>query len=161
MKTLVSLMISLAVLCSFAWADVKAGDALPAFNLPTLEGQVLDSQALANRVVYIDFWASWCTTCRQSFPELNELHHELRNQGVVFIGINTDEDPRLAERFLRQTPVDFLILSDKTHEVVSHFNPKGFPTAYVIGKDGVVHTVKEGYLGKGPTRDLLLQLVSR
>jgi thiol-disulfide isomerase/thioredoxin len=144
-----------------AWADVNSGDALPNFRLPTLEGRMLDSQALDNRVVYIDFWASWCTTCRQSFPELNELHHELRNQGVVFIGINTDEDPRLAERFLQQTPVDFLILSDRTHEVVSHFNPKGFPTAYIIGRDGRVHTVKEGYLGKGPTRDLLLQLVSR
>lgn len=141
------------------FADVNEGDALPSFRLPTLDGRVLDSQALEGRVVYIDFWASWCTTCRKSFPELNELHAELKSRGIVFIGINTDEDPALAERFLSNTPVDFLILSDKSQDVVSQFNPTGFPTAYVIDKQGQVHTVKEGYAGKEATRDLLLSLL--
>lgn len=142
-----------------AFADVNEGDELPAFRLPTLDGRVLDSKALDGRVVYIDFWASWCTTCRKSFPELNELHAELKNRGIVFIGINTDEDPALAERFLSTTPVDFLILSDKTQNVVGQFNPTGFPTAYVIDKQGRVHTVKEGYAGKEATRSLLLSLL--
>ncbi len=148
-----------AVVSMSVFADVNEGDALPAFKLPTLDGRVLDSQVLNGRVVYIDFWASWCTTCRKSFPELNELHAELKSRGIVFIGINTDEDPALAERFLSTTPVDFLVLSDKTQQVVSQFNPTGFPTAYVIDKSGQVHTVKEGYAGKEQTRELLLSLL--
>lgn len=150
----------LAIGISFgALADVNEGDSLPGFRLPALDGRVLDSAALDGRVVYLDFWASWCTTCKKSFPELNELHQELKSRGIVFIGINTDEDPALAEKFLQSTPADFLILSDKDQKVVSEFNPTGFPTAYIIDKTGQVHTVKPGYAGKQRTRELLLSLL--
>jgi thiol-disulfide isomerase/thioredoxin len=141
-----------------ALAEVSEGDTMPAFRLPTLDGRVLDSTALQGRVVYIDFWASWCTTCRKSFPVLNELHEEFRNQ-VVFIGLNTDENPALAERFLQATPVDFLILSDKDQRVVSEFRPQGYPTAYVVDKTGTVRKVEAGFAGKEETRAFLQSLL--
>lgn len=142
-----------------AMAEVTPGDTMPDFRLPTLNGRVLDSTALQGRVVYIDFWASWCTTCRKSFPEINELHQELRGQGVVFIGINTDQDVALAERFLQATPVDFLILSDKDQQVVSEFRPQGYPTAYVIDKSGTVRKVEAGFAGKEETLAFLQGLL--
>lgn len=142
-----------------AMAEVSEGDAMPAFRLPTLDGRLLDSTALQGRVIYVDFWASWCTTCRKSFPVINELHHELKGQGVVFIGVNTDQDPVLAERFLQSTPVDFLILSDKDQQVVSEFRPQGYPTAYIIDKTGTVHMVEAGFAGKEETRSVLMGLL--
>ncbi|WP_169579628.1 TlpA family protein disulfide reductase [Saccharospirillum impatiens] len=159
--TLLSGVVALGVLFSVApsvLADVSEGDTMPAFRLPTLDGRMLDSTALQGRVVYIDFWASWCTTCRKSFPVLNELHEEFRNQ-VVFIGLNTDEDPALAERFLQATPVDFLILSDKDQRVVSEFRPQGYPTAYVIDRTGTVQKVEAGFAGKEETRAYLQSLL--
>lgn len=160
--SLISGLVALGALFSVApaaMADVSEGDSMPAFRLPTLDGRVLDSTALQGRVVYIDFWASWCTTCRKSFPEINELHEELRGQGVVFIGINTDEDVALAERFLQGTPVDFLILSDKDQQVVSEFRPQGYPTAYVIDKSGIVQKVEAGFAGKEETLAFLQSLL--
>ncbi|MEP4547610.1 MAG: TlpA disulfide reductase family protein [Saccharospirillum sp.] len=160
-----SLMSGLVTLCALfsvapaALAEVSEGDSMPAFRLPTLDGRMLDSTALQGRVVYIDFWASWCTTCRKSFPEINELHQELRSQGVVFIGINTDEDVALAERFLQGTPVDFLILSDQDQQVVSEFRPQGYPTAYVIDKSGTVQKVEAGFAGKEETLAFLQSLL--
>lgn len=156
----ISIMIAALMFSVVSMAEVKVGDTFPSFRIPTLDGKVLDTAQLKGRVLYVDFWASWCTTCRQSFPELSELNDELKSKGVFFLGVNTDEDVRLATRFLEQTPVTFLNVSDRTQQVVSFFQPKGFPSAYIVDKSGKVHTIKEGYLGKEQTRDLLLQLAS-
>lgn len=159
---LLSVLVALGALFSVApaaLADVSEGDSMPGFRLPTLDGRVLDSTALEGRVVYIDFWASWCTTCRKSFPQINELHEELRGEGVVFIGINTDQDVALAERFLQGTPVDFLILSDKDQQVVSEFRPQGYPTAYVVDRAGTVRKVEAGFAGKEETLAFLQGLL--
>lgn len=157
----ISIFLMMALLSTLSLAEVKVGDTFPSFKIPTLDGKVLDTAQLKGRVLYVDFWASWCTTCRQTFPELSELSDELKSKGVFFLGVNTDEDVRLANRFLQQTPVTFLNVSDRTQQVVSYFQPKGFPSAYIVDKSGKVHTIKEGYLGKEQTRELLLKLAAQ
>lgn len=157
-------LIMAAVVLSMATisqAEVKVGDTFPSFKIPTLDGKILDTAQLKGRVIYVDFWASWCTTCKRSFPVMSELSDELKSKGVFFLGINTDEDVSLAKKFLESTPVNFLNVSDRTQKVVSYFEPKGFPYAYIVGKDGVVHAVKAGFAGKEDTRKLLLELAAK
>ncbi|WP_196160649.1 TlpA disulfide reductase family protein [Reinekea sp. G2M2-21] len=149
------------MITGFSAAEVKVGDEFPAFKIPTLDGKVLDTAQLKGRVLYVDFWASWCTTCKKSFPIISELNTELKGQGVFFLGINTDEDVKLANKFLEKTPVNFLNVSDKSQKVVQFFEPKGFPYAYIVGKDGKVHTIKAGFAGKEKTKELLLELVAQ
>ena len=158
-KIVLGLSALLFSVCSLA--EVKVGDTFPSFKIPTLDGKMLDTAQLKGRVIYVDFWASWCTTCKKSFPVMSELSDELKNQGVFFLGINTDEDPALAKKFLESTPVTFLNVSDKNQTVVSYFDPKGFPYAYIVGKDGVIHTIKGGFAGKEGTKELLLELAAR
>ena len=86
---------------------------------------------------------------------------ELQGTNVFFLGINTDEDVALANKFLLKTPVNFLNVSDRTQKIVEFFQPKGFPTAYIVGKDGIVHTVKAGFAGKAKTKALLLELAAQ
>lgn len=155
------LTLSVLVFAAYSMAEVKEGDTFPSFKIPTLDGKTLDTAQLKGRVIYVDFWASWCTTCKRSFPIMSELSDELKSQGVFFLGINTDEDVSLANKFLESTPVSFLNVSDKNQKVVSYFEPKGFPYAYIVGKDGIVHTVKGGFAGKEETRELLLELAAR
>ncbi|MEJ2041718.1 MAG: TlpA disulfide reductase family protein [Reinekea sp.] len=159
-KRLTALLVSV-LLAGFVAAEVKVGDAFPSFKIPTLDGKVLDTAQLKGRVVYVDFWASWCTTCKQSFPVLSELSEELKGKGIVILGINTDEDVSLAHKFLEKTPVSFLTVSDRTQKVVSYFEPKGFPYAYIVGKDGVIQAVKAGFAGKEKTRELLLEMAAK
>ena len=149
------------LLAGLSFADVQEGDVFPAFKIPTLDGKVLDTAQLKGRVVYVDFWASWCATCKESFPILSELNTELQGSNVFFLGINTDEDVRLAKKFLLKTPVNFLNVSDRTQKIVEFFQPKGFPTAYIVGKDGIVHSVKAGFAGKAKTKALLLELAGQ
>ncbi|MBU2863436.1 TlpA disulfide reductase family protein [Reinekea marina] len=148
-------------LATLAHAEVKVGDKFPNFKVPTVDGKVLDTAQLKGRVLYVDFWASWCTTCIQSFPILSELNSELKGKGIYFLGINTDEDVNLAKKFLEKTPVNFLNVSDRTQQIVSFFEPKGFPAAYIVAKDGTVHTIKEGFAGKEKTKALLLELAAQ
>lgn len=155
------IVLSALVFSAYSMAEVKVGDTFPAFKIPTLDGKTLDTAQLKGRVIYVDFWASWCTTCKRSFPVMSKLSDELKSKGVFFLGINTDEDVSLAHEFLESTPVSFLNVSDKTQQVVSYFEPKGFPYAYVVGKDGVVHTVKGGFAGEEATRELLLELAAQ
>lgn len=149
------------VFAGFCAAEVKVGDDFPSFKIPTLDGKVLDTAQLKGRVVYVDFWASWCTTCKKSFPIISELNTELKGKGIFFLGINTDEDIELAKKFLEQTPVNFLNVSDASQKVVNFFQPTGFPYAYIVGKDGKVHTVKAGFAGKEKTKELLLELAAQ
>lgn len=155
------LAIAALVIAGFSAAEVSVGDTFPAFKIPTLDGKVLDTSQLKGRVIYVDFWASWCTTCIKSFPVMNELNTELKDQGIFFLGINTDEDIDLAKKFLEKTPVNFLNVSDRTQKVVSFFEPKGFPYAYIVGKDGVVKAVKAGFAGKEETKKMLLEIAAQ
>jgi thiol-disulfide isomerase/thioredoxin len=161
MKFLRIIAVVSVLLATLAHAEVKVGDKFPNFKVPTVDGKVLDTAQLKGRVLYVDFWASWCTTCIQSFPIMSELNSELKGKGVYFLGINTDEDVNLAKKFLEKTPVNFINVSDRTQQIVSFFEPKGFPAAYIVAKDGTIHTIKEGFAGKEKTKALLLELAAQ
>jgi thiol-disulfide isomerase/thioredoxin len=96
----------------------------------------LDLARLRGKVVVIDFWASWCAPCRQSFPWLNEMQAKYRDRGLVVIGVNVDRERGEADRFLQQTPADFQIVYDPDGALASRYQVPGMPSSYVIGRDG-------------------------
>jgi cytochrome c biogenesis protein CcmG, thiol:disulfide interchange protein DsbE len=106
----------------------------------------LDLSAYKGKVVYLDFWASWCTPCRLSFPWMNEIQQSYGPNGLVIIGINVDHDRTLAENFLRATNPDFKILYDPNGEIAGHYDFKDMPTSVLIGRDGRIHATHGGFL---------------
>jgi cytochrome c biogenesis protein CcmG, thiol:disulfide interchange protein DsbE len=133
------------LLGSTAAHAVRAGEAAPGFALPTGGGEVIDLARLRGSVVYVDFWASWCTPCRRSFPWMNALHERYRNQGLAVIGINVDKGQADADRFLRDVPAAFPVVFDPKGATPSAFDVKGMPTSYLIDRHGVVVAVEEGF----------------
>lgn len=93
---------------------------------------------LRGQVVLVDFWASWCKPCRQSFPWLNSLQKRYADRGLVVIGVNVDRSHDDAERFLRDFPAAFRILYDPDGIAARHFDVPGMPSSYLIGRDGRV-----------------------
>ena len=81
---------------------VGAGDPAPSFALPTAGGETIALEKLRGRVVYVDFWASWCGPCRRSFPWMNEMQQKYGARGFTIVGINVDKKRADAERFLQQ-----------------------------------------------------------
>jgi thiol-disulfide isomerase/thioredoxin len=108
-------------------------------------GDTLDLGAYKGKVVYLDFWASWCNPCRQSFPWMNELQNTYRGKGLVVIGVNVDHDRGLADSFLSKMPADFDIVYDPEGAIARRFEFKDMPTSVLIDRDGRVRYVHAGF----------------
>lgn len=108
-------------------------------------GQPLSWQALRGKVVYVDFWASWCTSCVQSFPFLNAMAKELSEQGLVVVGVNLDEDRADATAFLSKHPVGFSVMTDAANSCPQAFGVEGMPAAYLIDRKGNIRYQHLGF----------------
>lgn len=111
--------------------------AAPEFSLPGLSGDKA-LQDYRGQFLYVDFWASWCGPCRQSFPWMNEMLDKYDAQGLKIIAINLDESRDDAMRFLDQVPTDVDIAFDASGATAEIFNVRGMPSSYLINPDGEI-----------------------
>ncbi len=124
----------------------EVGQPAPQFTLPSLQqDQPVSLQKFNGKVVYLDFWASWCAPCRTSFPLLNKLHQKLKGQGFEVVAINLDEDKAKAEAFLKEIPVEFTILRDAKGEWSDKYVVESMPTSFIIDKQGVIQNIHKGF----------------
>ena len=108
----------------------------------------LDLSAYRGKVVYVDFWASWCGPCKQSFPWLENLVREYSSQNFVVLGVNLDKDHDRAARFLNKTPADFPILYDPQGELAAIYKVAGMPSGVLIDRAGHVRFQHAGFSEK-------------
>ena len=111
----------------------------------TAVAQLVSLTPHKGQVVYLDFWASWCTPCKASFPFMNELHDQLAGQGLVVLAVNVDEQRAAADRFLQQTPARFRIAYDPKGLTPEQYKVKAMPTAVLIDRKGQVRHVHAGF----------------
>jgi cytochrome c biogenesis protein CcmG/thiol:disulfide interchange protein DsbE len=125
-------------------AAVEVGATPPAFDLPGLQGAVKLSD-YAGKTVYLDFWASWCGPCKQSFPWMNDMHARYAAQGLRVVAINVDQKADDAQAFLRKTPAQFALAFDPAGRTPKAYAIKAMPTSVLIGPDGKVLSVHSGF----------------
>jgi len=106
---------------------------------------VIDFAALKGKVVYLDFWASWCVPCRQSFPWMTELQRKLEKDGLVVVAINVDQERADAERFLTEFHPAFRVAFDPRGTLAERYRVRGMPTSVLIGRDGATLTLHQGF----------------
>jgi len=100
------------------------------------------------KVVYVDFWASWCVPCRKSFPWMNTMQEKYQEQGLIVLSINLDAQTELAEKFLKQTPASFDIIYDAKGKLARQFKLKGMPSSYLFDRHGKLISAHNGFNGK-------------
>jgi thiol-disulfide isomerase/thioredoxin len=140
----IAAVLATAFSCSVTATDI--GQIAPPFSLPTLQHEQPTSLSqFAGKVVYLDFWASWCAPCRTSFPLLNQLHQKLKAQGFEVIAINLDEDKANADKFLHEFPVNFTVLRDTQGTWADQYVVESMPTSFIIDKQGIVQHIHHGF----------------
>ena len=122
-----------------------AGAPAPALSLPTGTGETVALDQLKGKVVYVDFWASWCAPCRKSFPWMAEMQKKYGASGFTVVAVNVDKKRPDAEKFLQSTPAAFTVVYDPTGATPTAWNVKAMPTSYVIDARGNVAMVEAGF----------------
>ena len=121
---------------------------LPFAGLPRASAAELDLASQLGKVVYLDFWASWCAPCREAFPWLGEMIRHFGPSNLVVIGVNLDKERDRAERFLNETPASFPIVYDPRGELATRFQITGMPGAVLIDRQGRVRNQHSGFSAK-------------
>ncbi|RHW77215.1 TlpA disulfide reductase family protein [Colwellia sp. RSH04] len=99
-------------------------------------------------VIYLDFWASWCTPCRKSFPWMNKIQKKYADKNFKVISINLDAEPNLAKQFLASTPANFTILNDPNGKLAQELQLKGMPSSFIINAEGKIVSAHVGFTDK-------------
>ena len=128
-----------------AQAEIKVGDSFPALPGYHLEGPLPAS--LAGKVVLVDFWASWCGPCGESFPAMDELQKKYGPQGLVILAVNEDENKADMEAFLKSHAISFTVVRDAKQSLVEVAGIGTMPGSFVLGRDGKVAFTHNGFHG--------------
>ena len=140
--------ISLAVLAiySFISPTLAYSDSTkaPVFSLPG-KYKTIDLSKYKGKVVYLDFWASWCEPCKRSFPWMNELQSQYGQNGFEVVAVSLDTSRKDAEAFLKKVPASFDIAFDERGKTAEAYHLKAMPSSFLIDREGKLVHKSLGY----------------
>ena len=130
---------------------LQEGDQAPDFSLPGMDGSgSVSLDDYRGKVVYLDFWASWCPPCLESLPLVNDLRNRLVAEGAEFevIAVNVDSDTADGRDFLEydlDEPLSYVLLSDPAGQVPARYELQVMPSSFLIDAEGRIRMVHEGF----------------
>ena len=128
------------------FADSSNLRAAPDFSLPVINKEAkFNLKDLRGRVVYVDFWATWCPPCRKSFPWMEEMHTRYHNDGLTIVAISVDSKHELAEKFVQDLKPSFISAHDPAKKTAKLYNLKAMPSSYLIDRNGNIISTHLGF----------------
>ncbi|MDA0734618.1 MAG: TlpA disulfide reductase family protein [Chloroflexi bacterium] len=143
----------------FGQVDVEANVAAP-FALELMDGEMLELADLQGKVVMVDFWASWCTPCRQEAPVLKQVYLEYADLPVEFVGVDIWDRRADAEQYVKDFEVPYPNGVDESGAIAIDYGVRGIPEKFFIGKDGLVRRKFVGPMQADALRAALDELLS-
>lgn len=108
----------------------------PSFHLTSLDGTSVDSMQLRGKVLLLNFWATWCGSCKEEMPALDRLKHIFADKDFELLAVTTDQQGEAIRKFITALGLRFPILLDEAKEVSAAFGVRGLPTTVLIDKQG-------------------------
>ncbi len=123
----------------------EVGKPAPDLSIQTLNGKgKVTLESLQGKIVIVDFWATWCGPCKQSFPKLEELSKKLGNK-VEIIGVSVDDSSDGVLEFAKENKATFAIGWDEGHDIANRWKVGTMPTTYILDGSGTVRFIHDGY----------------
>ena len=121
------------------------------FIATSLDGQTFDLAGLRGKVVLVTFWSTRCPICTAEAPKLNELAARYKDNGVVFLGLTTDNDKKVAS-YIKKKPFNFNLLPNSFGILLKYADKDGdgnvtmgYPAYYLINQKGEIELKTNGY----------------
>jgi len=134
------------------------GAPAPEFELLDLDGNTQRLSDLQGSVVVLNFWATWCAPCEAEMPMLNDTYTRYRDQGLSVLAINFDEPREDVQEFSDRLGLTFPVLLDPGGEVQELYRVRGYPTTFIVDRDGLIRTEHIGILSEANVSGYLADL---
>lgn len=122
----------------------QKGNVAQDFSLATLGGGAGNLRDYRGHVVVLNFWASWCGPCRAEMPDMQAVYSEMREQGLVVVGVNQGEPKEQVAGFAREFGLTFPILLDENQSIARMYGVRAYPTTFVLDRNGSIRNVIVG-----------------
>jgi peroxiredoxin len=118
---------------------IKGDKRVPDFSLKDLTGKKVEIKQYKGKIIFLNFWATWCGPCKEEMPSLEVLHRQFKGENFVLLTISVDyEGLKPVREFLNKQRYTFPVLLDPNGETLDLFEVKGIPTTFIIDKKGRV-----------------------
>jgi peroxiredoxin len=108
------------------------------FELQDLNGKKVSLSSFKGKVVFLNFWATWCPPCRAEMPSMQRLYTRFKAKGLVVLAVNLQEDAGTVRRFMAANKLSFPVLLDSSGRVGATYGAESIPITYLVGRDGSV-----------------------
>lgn len=151
MKKIIGIIFLMISLVSFS-NSAKAPD----FNLKDQYGVIHSLENYKGKVIFLNFWATWCPPCKKEMPDIENIYKEYgeNKKDVVILGVNSEKENEV-KKFLKDKGYTFPTVIDENSEVMRKYFIQAFPTSFVIDKEGNVY----GYVMGGLTKEQIKQVI--
>lgn len=151
MKKIIGIIFLMISLVSFS-NNAKAPD----FNLKDQYGVTHSLENYKGKVIFLNFWATWCPPCKKEMPDIENIYKEYgeNKKDVVILGVNSEKENEV-KKFLKDKGYTFPTVIDENSEVMRKYFIQAFPTSFVIDKEGNVY----GYVMGGLTKEQIRQVI--
>ncbi len=114
------------------------GKPAPAFALKDANGKQWTLSDLKGKVVFLNFWATWCTTCRSEMPGKEALFQKMQDKPVQMLGVLFRDNPANLSAYYKKQPVSIPTLINPENEMARLYGITGVPETFIIDKDGII-----------------------
>ena len=141
----IGIILLLGMLSSLTHA-VSVNQTAPDFTLKSFSGKNMRLEEQRGKIILLNFWATWCTPCRQEIPELNKLQAKYGRLGVRIWGVSTDNNYKQAKNMASQLNVIYTVLHDRDKTVSKLYDPNTMPYTLLIDRHGKIRQIYRGYV---------------
>lgn len=151
MKKIIGIIFLMISLVSFS-NNAKAPD----FNLKDQYGVTHSLENYKGKVIFLNFWATWCPPCKKEMPDVESIYKEYgeNKKDVIILGVNSEKENEV-KKFLKDKGYTFPTVIDENSEVMRKYFIQAFPTSFVIDKEGNIY----GYVMGGLTKEQIKQVI--
>jgi len=127
-------------------AETLVSQPAPDFSVSRLNGDgQINLAEMKGKVIYLDFWATWCPPCRKSFPWMEEMHTRYKDDGLAIVAISVDGKQELAEKFVNETKASFITAIDSGKKTAKAYKLRAMPSSYLIDRNGNIISSHLGF----------------